>query len=286
MADEMEIIMKVLKIFVATLLLVIASIANAETITYKSVGTISAISGPDVGCSFAIGGRAKTCNTIPADTFDDVLDPAHGFYTPQGYMEWTVGDCTFINPPGMGYIFVYDNLPDDRLAFSSGINDFEPELFSRGSLNLRLIDASGTMFSSDALPLSDTNFNIASEKYAILEATTLAGDQVEVSINIDTFYVDPVGCGATIEELIAELMAFVVTLNLQVGIENSLDIKLQLILDTLADLQGNNFNSMVAKLEAFIHEVEEQSGTNISEEDANYMLEIAQQILKMILEML
>lgn len=280
--------MNVLKIFVAALLLVFASVANAETITYRAEGTIAGILGDpdfDIGCSIEIGDRFTTCVTVQADAEDENTDPDIGRYD-QDSSEYVVGSCRFEGKSG--HLTVWNNDgPRDSLDHISDFNVSEFEELESVNGFMVLHDYTATMLSSDALPLSDTNFNLTIYREAIINLRTWGGDGLSVGSSIlKTPYIDSVPCGATIEELLGELMAFVVTLNLQVGVSNSLDIKLQLILDTLADIQGNNISSAVARIEAFIHEVEVLSGTNISVEDANYMIEIAQQILDLLLEMI
>ncbi len=78
-----------------------------------------------------------------------------------------------------------------------------------------------------------------------------------------------------VPELISELVEDVVALNLQRGIANSLDAKLQSALMALDDLNTNNDVAAINSLEAFIHHVDAQRGSHINDEDADSLIESA-----------
>lgn len=273
--------MKTVKILIVATLMVLSAGVNAqEVIAYKSVGTISSINGSDLGCSFALGDQVKACHTMLADEWDGSSDPNHGHYY-GNTVEIELGNCWLEG--GAGYLFVWNDWPGDHLYFSSSLSP--SNVISWGAQHWHLEDSTESMLSSDAIPLLGTDFSIA-EKYARVEAKSVSGDEVEVLIDIKTFYIDPAGCGATLEELLAELIGYVATIeDLQDGVSHSLDIKLQLILATVAYIQGNNINSAIAQIEAFIHEVEEQIGTNITKEQGDHMIAIAEEILALLLEL-
>ena len=77
-------------------------------------------------------------------------------------------------------------------------------------------------------------------------------------------------------ELLEQLMEDVVALNLNVGIENSLDAKLDAVFLALNDLNDNNDQAAISMLQAFITQVEAQSGIRISESDAAALIALAQ----------
>jgi hypothetical protein len=80
-------------------------------------------------------------------------------------------------------------------------------------------------------------------------------------------------------EGIAGLIGGVIQLNLQEGISNSLDAKLDSALDALQDLNENNDGAAVNKLEAFINAVSAQRGNKIPEADADELIAAAQAII-------
>jgi parallel beta-helix repeat protein len=78
---------------------------------------------------------------------------------------------------------------------------------------------------------------------------------------------------------IQALVIQVLTLNLQQGIENSLDAKLDAALGALDDINQNNDVGAINTLQAFIHAVEAQGGDKIEEADANALIVAANQII-------
>jgi len=83
------------------------------------------------------------------------------------------------------------------------------------------------------------------------------------------------GCIDTIESLINVTEG----LNLQQGISNSLDAKLQKAQDALIDLNENNDQSAIKKLEALVKEVEAQSGNLLTIEQADLLIAMVNNIL-------
>ena len=89
-------------------------------------------------------------------------------------------------------------------------------------------------------------------------------------------FVDPI-------ELLEKLVQAVVNLNIEHGVVNGLDAKLDAALSSLDDLNENNDSSAVNKLEAFINSVEQQSGDVIPEGDAEDLIAAAQAIINLLL---
>jgi len=84
------------------------------------------------------------------------------------------------------------------------------------------------------------------------------------------------------EQLLADLIDYVAGLNFQNGIANSLDAKLDAVLQALDDLNENNDVAAVNALNAFINAVEAQRGNKIPEEDADALIDAAQQIIDLL----
>jgi len=83
--------------------------------------------------------------------------------------------------------------------------------------------------------------------------------------------------------MIEELVAAVKDLNGTYGIPNSLDAKLESAQKSLEDANQNNDVAAVNKLQAFINEVEAQSGNQIEDpEDADHLIEAAQAIIDLL----
>ena len=79
----------------------------------------------------------------------------------------------------------------------------------------------------------------------------------------------------TIEDLINETLE----MNLQQGIENSLDKKLQSAQRALNDMSNKNYKEVINKLNAFINEVEAQRENKITNEQADTLIGMANHII-------
>ena len=79
--------------------------------------------------------------------------------------------------------------------------------------------------------------------------------------------------------LVENLIDDVIDLNLQQGIENSLDAKLEAASNALADLNENNDVAAINSLQAFINTVEAQRGQDLTDELADELVERAQAII-------
>lgn len=79
-----------------------------------------------------------------------------------------------------------------------------------------------------------------------------------------------------------DLATAVLSLNLRTGIENSLDVKLQSAISAIDDLSENNDIAAINSLGAFINAVEAQMGKELSDEEADYLIETANSIIAQI----
>ena len=82
--------------------------------------------------------------------------------------------------------------------------------------------------------------------------------------------------------LINALINQVIALNLQKGISNSLDAKLDRVSNALADVNENNDVAAINSLEAFINAVEAQSGGFLTLEEANACIDLALDIIDLL----
>ena len=83
-------------------------------------------------------------------------------------------------------------------------------------------------------------------------------------------------------ELLVDLAQDVIELNLQQGISNSLDSKLQAAMQALDDINENNNVAAINTLEAFINAVNAQRGNKISEADADALIASSQEIIELL----
>lgn len=83
-------------------------------------------------------------------------------------------------------------------------------------------------------------------------------------------------------QLIQQLVAQVVALNLRQGITNSFDAKLQTALNALEDANQNNNAAAVSLLQAFINSVEAQRGNELTSEQADALIATALEIISVL----
>jgi hypothetical protein len=119
---------------------------------------------------------------------------------------------------------------------------------------------------------------------ALQNIAVAQGDLVELEIStggeptglnfVISFTPDSIDPAAAIEQL-AETVA---AMNLQNGIENSLDAKLDAALGALDDLNANDDVAACNTLEAFINDVEAQRGNKLTDAQADQLIAAAQAI--------
>ncbi|MHC4445016.1 MAG: TolB family protein, partial [Planctomycetota bacterium] len=78
------------------------------------------------------------------------------------------------------------------------------------------------------------------------------------------------------------LIQMVIDLNLQQGIENSLDAKLDAAAQALEDLNENNNLAAINTLQAFINAVQAQRGSKIPEAEADALIAAAREIIDLL----
>lgn len=115
-----------------------------------------------------------------------------------------------------------------------------------------------------------------------------AGDRVDLTIfSANAFGVTPIGVNFSVTFTsnapdpvveIENLAVDVFEMNLQNGIENSLDSKLDAALAALVDLNVNNDSAACNSLDAFINAVEAQRGKKITASQASQLVGAAQSI--------
>ena len=84
------------------------------------------------------------------------------------------------------------------------------------------------------------------------------------------------------QEAVKGLIRDVKSMNLHQGIDNSLDAKLNAVLQSLEALNAKQRNDAVAKLQSFVNEVEAQKGNKLTVGQADYLISEAQRIIDLI----
>ena len=103
-----------------------------------------------------------------------------------------------------------------------------------------------------------------------------------ITIKVDHFSLFVILLSTSPQEAIERLIADVEGMNLQQGIDNSLDAKLASALDALDALNADQRNDAVNKLTAFMNEVEAQRGKKLTNEQADYLAGEAQRIIYLV----
>ncbi len=81
---------------------------------------------------------------------------------------------------------------------------------------------------------------------------------------------------------IEDLIATVVSLNFQQGIENEFDAKLDAVIQALDDVNQNNDVTAFNMLNAFIQNVEAQRGSRLTNAQADQLVEAALAIIELL----
>jgi len=86
----------------------------------------------------------------------------------------------------------------------------------------------------------------------------------------------------TPKNAIRKLIRDVENMNLQQGIDNSLDAKLTVALGALEALNADQRNDAINKLDAFVNEIEAQREKKLTNEQADYLIGAAQEIINLL----
>lgn len=276
--------------------LLITNQARADLITFAVSGTVTSASGTEnlTGGVVQVGDTVSGTYTFTAPHPDSDASPDFGNYeytmTPNG-ITLTSGDNVFSTDPN-NVLFriqpwdVYDSGTQtgsfDEYRVLSLNNDMPVAPGSSTStLSTILVRVRGdnttvgntderNLFDSDALPLLPP---------PLIDLNNLGLNTITIDLPVSTgsstkvFTIEAVVDSLTLvpptpEENIANLASAVMNLNLANGISNSLDSKLDTVLNALDDMNENNDAAACNSLSSFINAVEAQSGKQISESDA------------------
>lgn len=102
---------------------------------------------------------------------------------------------------------------------------------------------------------------------------------IDTSSNVDPTPASFTWSILTPAQAIQNLVKIVKSLNLQQGIDNSLDAKLDAALKALDDIKQNNDAAAINSLKAFIQEVKAQRGKSLTDTQADLLINTAQAII-------
>lgn len=149
-----------------------------------------------------------------------------------------------------------------------------------GTIQFERVDA---QFAWEGGILANVTFKAISSGETVLDLdnvklSTDMGEPIPYEIRNGTVEIIESPAEAT-QDLIDQVQAF----NLQQGIENSLDKKLQAVQDALTALNVEQRNDAINKLNAFINEIEAQRDNKITTEQADLLIASTQAIIAVLM---
>jgi len=142
-------------------------------------------------------------------------------------------------------------------------------------------DIDGNPVGSDSGPFTNNSFPLTIWNALSVDAPSNVITRIVVAAHRGNTLIDDFKTCRQLDDpvaLLETLINDVVALNLNQGIENSLDAKLDAILRALEDMNQNNFAAACNALQAFIHEVQAQSGKKILQPNADALIDSALKI--------
>jgi hypothetical protein len=180
-------------------------------------------------------------------------------------LSWTVENQGTGDAGTVWYDFVYlsaDNLLDDQ----------DPRV---GTFPQYRTLAAGTSYDASG----SVQAPFAQGSYYLILQTNAWSHVSEADHTNNVMVIGPITVADDPVILVEILIDDVMDLNLQQGIENSLDAKLEAASNALADLNENNDVAAINSLQAFINAVEAQRGQDLTDELADELVERAQAII-------
>ena len=183
------------------------------------------------------------------------------------------------NPPNITDFDVFFDEPVQSVSFLYGS-------VSAVTVTTYGVDSAGDPIIGEPVIFANTGSASSLTGSVSVEADSLSTGITRIVVNAErgnTFIDDFTTCRVINDPitLIENLINSVFLLNLNQGIENSLDAKLEAVARALEDANQNNNVSACNKLQAFINEVTAQSGEKISSSDAENLINQAQLILNL-----
>jgi hypothetical protein len=128
--------------------------AVAAPITFNFSGTATAVNALATG-TFAVGDSLSGSLTYDSTLTDSNVSPADGRYAPLSSLTFTIGTYTATFVTGSGYVDVINGPPgSDQLGFRGDVTGTTVNGFKPFNLQIGLTDSTGSVFGTDALPLS------------------------------------------------------------------------------------------------------------------------------------
>jgi parallel beta-helix repeat protein len=244
---------------------------NNNFIANSQQAYVRASSGNVFNLDSPTGGNYWSDWTSPDNDGDGFVDSPYVFTGGQDNLPWTVQD---------GWLAVAPTWPDGSTLTASDV--------SLTSLTLTWTPAEHNVGVSEYMVFHDEGL------MGTVDGTVTTCEIVDLDPNTEYIFMveacdgegncstdGPSAAVRTLTpvEATGQLAVEVLALNLQEGIENSLDVKLDTVLKSLDDLNTNNDVAAINSLQAFINAVEAQRGHKISEADADGLIVAAQETI-------
>ncbi len=250
--------------------------------------------------------------TSPDEDENGIVDVAYGFTGAQDDLQW-VAQGGWLDPgwsqPGTdvtvqpvdettGEILAtlsFDNITQGGMTTLTSMTPSEnqgpPQGFKFGAPPVIIDITTTAVFTGEVEICFDYSWmSFGNESTLKLFHSSDGSNWIDITTSVDT--ANDVICGTVTSfsffgvfetadpvALLQELAQQVTVLNLQKGIDNSLDSKLDAALQALDDVNEHNDVAALNSLQAFINAVEAQRGNKISEADADVLIAAAQQII-------
>ena len=169
-----------------------------------------------------------------------------------------------------------------RSSFPGGMDD----PLGTPTIEAFIWDATNGMRSLQDVLTNDFGLGSTLAGWTLTQATAISADGLTIvglGFNPDGRNEAWIATIDFVEKALKDLIVAVFDLNLQAGIDNSLDAKLDAVLNALDDANLNNDQAAIGALDAFVNAVQAQSGKQIDGADAAQLIEDADEIILLIL---
>lgn len=266
--------------------------AEAREITFLATGAVTSIfgdQGPKLANTVALGDALRFTYTFESTTAPESTNPGFVVYryaVKRVRVQVADNDVTLTPCATCNHNITV-------------VNDYFIDGVYQDGYQLAVFDSVGAPFTSTVLALSGNSSEpidaLTSAALPVVPPDPLAFLHADVTSQAAFFlaFYDPSGTveiqasitsltmvlEATAEQLLVDLAQMVVAMNVQAGVENSLDAKLQNAIAALDDSKRGDKYSAINMLQALINEVNAQRGSRLTDAQATQLVHAAMVII-------
>jgi hypothetical protein len=263
------------------LLLSAPSAAYAQEITFHFTGVITLVGDELSQGPLAVGQAIEGSYTFDSTAVDQDPSDTVGRYETVTRFEYSVPAANYVAiataGSSRGVIGVLDNDEGVRDRYTvhmsaSGQNISAPDIagYSLGVLSIVMRDRTTFAVSSDALPLVPPTLLQFPDSGIFLEGFGVQG----VFASLTSLTV-----ALTVEDLLSDLVQRVISLNVQGGVSNAFDAKLDAVMNAIDDTNEQNNVAAQNAMYAFMNAVEAQRGKKLTDTQATQLVNVAEAII-------